>query len=233
MRSCANMAQILPRGRFPNDGMLASVQSTGQAANTASGVQCMESYIQGKKWDIILINFGIHGEHGVVVSRSARSSREWRCVADTWQHQYVPPKQYGANLQKIFEMGKAGLAPGGKLIWSSTTPIASNCTGCGEGTTTAHVVEYNAIALEVFHTVVAGTAIGVVNDLHAEVNRACGVNFTVCALQCYNNEHPSIPGAAFLGIKTAQTIAPFLNPREKSMVPAGGVRWTTMRTVVD
>ena len=53
------------------------------------------------------------------------------------------------------------------------------------------------------------------NDLHAEVNEVCGVNFTVCALQDYNNEHPSIQGAAFLGIKTAQTIAPFLNPRRK------------------
>jgi hypothetical protein len=177
--------------------MLASVQSTGQAANTASGVQCMESYIQGKKWDIILINFGIH---------------------DTWQHQYVPPKQYGENLERIFTMGKAGLAPGGKLIWSSTTPIASNCTGCGDGTTTAHVVEYNAIALQVFRQVTAGTTVGVVNDLHAEVNNVCGVNFTVCALQCYNNEHPSIPGAAFLGIKTAQTIAPFLNPSRAAVV---------------
>ena len=141
--------------------------------------------------DRSLINFGIH---------------------DTWVHEHVPPKQYGDNLERIFTMGKAGLAPGGKLIWSSTTPISSNCTGCGDGTTTDHVVEYNAIALEAFNKVV-GTTDGVVNDLHAEVNEVCGVNFKVCPLQDYNNEHPSIPGAAFLGIKTAQTIAPFLNPR--------------------
>ena len=55
---CQNSTEILPRGRFANDGMLASVQSTGQAANTASGVACMGSYIQQKKWDVILINFG-------------------------------------------------------------------------------------------------------------------------------------------------------------------------------
>ena len=54
--------------------MLASVQSTGQSGNTASGVECIGAYIQGKKWDVILINFGIH---------------------DTWRHQYVPPKAYG------------------------------------------------------------------------------------------------------------------------------------------
>eukprot|EP01047_Picozoa_sp_COSAG01_P018516 COSAG01_NODE_1005_length_12174_cov_40.917267_11_plen_108_part_00 len=90
--------------------MLASVQSTGQSANTASGVTCIKSYIQGKKWDVILINFGIH---------------------DTWEHQYVSPEQYGKNLQYIFREGLAGLAPHGKLIWSTTTPISSNCTGCG------------------------------------------------------------------------------------------------------
>ena len=169
--------------------MLASVQSTGQSANTASGVKCIKNYIQGKKWDIILINFGIH---------------------DTWVHQYVSPAVYGKNLEYIFSAGLAGLAPHGKLIWSSTTPISSNCTGCGDGTTMEHVVEYNAIALEVFQRVTANTSAGVVNDLHEEVNAVCGANFTSCSLQCYNNEHPSIPGAAFLGIKTAMTIAPFL-----------------------
>ena len=90
-----------------------------------------------------------------------------------------------------------------------------------------HVVEYNKIALEVFNAVVAGTTIGAVNDLHTEVNGACGVNFTSCALQDYNNEHPSIPGAAFLGIKTAQTIAPFLNPRRKDEKRTAVSRWKT------
>jgi len=52
---CLNATEILPRGRFPNDGMLASVQMTGQAANTASGVACIKDYIQGEKWDAILI----------------------------------------------------------------------------------------------------------------------------------------------------------------------------------
>ena len=214
---CLNATEILPRGRYPNDGMLASVQMTGQAANTASGVACIKDYIQGKKWDVILIvrmlllmvlvllllltlrcccsqNFGIH---------------------DTWVHQRVPPAQYGENLQKIFTEGLGGLAPGGKLIWSSTTPISSNCTGCGDGTTMQHVDEYNSIALDVFRRVTANTTSGVVNDLHEEVNSVCGVNFTSCALQCYNNEHPSIPGAAFLGVRTALTILPFLNPKRK------------------
>jgi hypothetical protein len=50
------------------------------------------------------------------------------------------------------------------------------------------------------------------------VNAVCGVNFTSCPLQCYNNEHPSIPGAAFLGIRTAMTIAPFLNPKRPAAV---------------
>ena len=48
---------------------------------------------------------------------------------------------YGKNLEYIFTAGLAGLAEGGKLIWSSTTPISSNCTGCGDGTTMEHVVD--------------------------------------------------------------------------------------------
>jgi hypothetical protein len=126
----------------------------------------------------------------------------------------VSPKDYGENLERIFSEGLGGLTAGGKLIWSSTTPISSNCTavGCGDGTTTAHVVEYNAIALEVFQRVTVNTGAGVVNDLHEEVNSVCGVNFTSCALQDYNGVHPSIAGAAFLGIRTAMTIAPFLHP---------------------
>ena len=118
-------------------------------------------------------------------------------------------------MERIFTVAKSGLTPTGKLIWSSTTPISSNCTGCGDGTTMDHVVEYNAIALETFNRVVANSTVGVVNDVHTEVNNVCGVNFTVCGLQSYNNEHPSVAGAAFLGIKTAQTIIPFLNPNKK------------------
>lgn len=38
------------------------------------------------------------------------------------------------------------------------------------------------------------------------------LHLAVCALQFYNNQHPSISGAAILGIKTAQTIALLLNP---------------------
>jgi hypothetical protein len=53
-------------------------------------------------------------------------------IHDTWVHQYVNPEQYGKNLELIFTAGLAGLArPHGKLVWSSTTPISSNCTGCG------------------------------------------------------------------------------------------------------
>ena len=57
---CLNNTEVLPRGRFPNDGMIASVQTTGQAANSASGVACIGSYLQGKQWDVISINFGVH-----------------------------------------------------------------------------------------------------------------------------------------------------------------------------
>lgn len=156
---------------------------------------CIGSYLAGKKWDLISVNFGIH---------------------DTWEHQYVPPKSYGENLVRIFTAAKAALTAGGKLIWTSTTPISSNCTGCGDGTTTAHVVEYNAIARTAFENVV-GPEIGLVNDLHGEVNAVCGVNFTVCNLQAYNNEHPSIAGAAFLGIKTAEIMLPYLAGRPPGM----------------
>ena len=76
------------------NSMLASVQSTGQAGNSASGAMCIGNYLAGKKWDVIVINFGIH---------------------DTWVHQYVPPKQYGENLERIFTAAK-GAVPFFKMV---------------------------------------------------------------------------------------------------------------------
>ena len=140
--------------------------------------------------------------------------RCWARFGASGVHQYVPPKQYGENLARIFSAARAALVPAtGRLMWTSTTPIATNCTGCGDGTTRDHVVEYNAVALAVFNEVIGTSGLGIVNDLHAGVNAACGVNFTVCSLQCYNNEHPSIAGAAFLGIMTARAMLPHLDPR--------------------
>merc|ERR1712194_83190 len=106
---------------------------------------------------------------------------------------------------------QAALVPGGKIVWTTTTPISSNLSSY-PGCTTAHGIEYNAIALDVF----GDKPDVVINDLHFAVNKVCGVNYTSCHLQNYNDVHPTIAGAAFLGIQTAQTIAKLINQKQYS-----------------
>ena len=84
--------------------------------------------------------------------------------------------------------------------------------GRGDNDGARHIVKCES--LEIFQLVTDGSGAGVINDLHEEVHAVCGVNFISCTLQDYNNEHASIPGAAFLGIRTAMAIA-----------KRAGVRW--------
>merc|ERR1711957_721171 len=105
------------------------------------------------------------------------------------------------------------IAPGGSVVWTSTTPIAQNCSHPGEagpcyGVQPECVAQYNEIALELL----GQEPSVVVNDLWAEVNAVCGVNFTSCSLQHFHDVHATAAGRQFTAIKTAQSIAPLLGP---------------------
>lgn len=133
----------------------------------------------------------------------------------SWAPQYVNATAYRANLETLYTAIHSSLAPNGKLIWTSTTPIATNCTvpstgkpGC-YGVAPACVAEYNQIAADVL----GGKPDVVVNDVFAAVNTACGVNFTTCSLQHEGDVHPSGPGRQFLAIELVAVAAPLLGPK--------------------
>lgn len=184
-----------------NNGPLAIVQHNGgwspakganeQASNSANGIKCIGDWTGGYKWDIISFNFGIH---------------------DCWAAQRVNETAYKANIAYIYSVASASLAPGGKVVWTSTTPIASNCGSASAprgpcyGVQPKCIVDYNAIALEVL----GGKPDVIVNDVYSAVIEVCGLGFETCSLQHEHDVHPSGPGKQFLAIELAATIAPFL-----------------------
>lgn len=55
---------------------------------------------------MISVNFGIH---------------------DCWSPQFVNATAYRANLETIYAAITQQLTPTGKMVWTSTTPIAADC----------------------------------------------------------------------------------------------------------
>eukprot|EP00039_Didymoeca_costata_P007220 m.97503 g.97503 ORF g.97503 m.97503 type:complete len:496 (+) comp13597_c0_seq2:101-1588(+) len=183
------------------NGALAVVQHNGgwapapganeQGSNSINGVNCINYWLGNETWDVVAFNFGIH---------------------DCWKQQFVNSTEYAKNLEIIYDAAHKSLTPQGKVVWTSTTPIAHNCslpnTGKGPcyGVQPDCVTEYNNIAL----ATLGSKPDLVINDLYSEVNHVCGLNFTTCSLQHPGDVHPSGPGREFLAIKTAATILPLL-----------------------
>jgi hypothetical protein len=103
------------------------------------------------------------------------------------------------------------------VVWTSTTPIATNCTnpehpkGC-YGVHPTCVTDYNAIAADVL----LGKPDVLANDVYTAVMGVCGEGFETCSLQHEYDVHPSGPGKQFLAIELATTIAPFLGKAAQS-----------------
>lgn len=185
-----SLAAVQHNGGWTADGATPEDQ---QAGSTTVGVKCIESWLGNKQWDAISFNFGIHD-----------------CEAAP---QFTKPDVYRANLESIARSARSGLKKGGTLIWTSTTPPPF--PEATDKASVACVNQRNAIAKEAllqFNVVV--------NDLHAEMNAACGINFTSCSLQLHgHNVHPTPVGRQFLAIKTASVIAPFLNVKGATFLP--------------
>jgi hypothetical protein len=121
-------------------------------------VKCIASWLGSPaasfKWDIISFNFGIH---------------------DCWcGPECVNATAYKSNLEYIYTAASAALAPGGKVVWTSTTPIAQNCSLHGPrgpcyGVQPACVANYNKIAFELL----ASKPDVLVNDVYNRVLDVC------------------------------------------------------------
>ena len=90
----------------------------------------------------------------------------------------VPKADYVANLAAIYKTASQALAPGGKILWVSTTPVPTgqNPAGtCGIAGTAFNgcVDDYNAAALQLL----ADKPDVAVLDLNGAVNNACSKGY--------------------------------------------------------
>ena len=205
--------QLLMRPGVPwrnGSGPLAAVQHNGntgsnQAGPTTNGVNCIKSWV-GKdyKWDVITMNFGIHD----CCPPKAN-------VAQTW---------YVKNLGVIYEAARAALAPGGKILWVSTTPVPTadgaapqpfTCGRSGPDFNTC-IDDYNAAAL----TLLGSKPDVKVLDLNGAVSAVCGKPYEACNLQLWHNVHFTTAGKQFCAVQVSHAIGPMLAPRWHTLCTA-------------
>ena len=108
---------------------------------TTRGLAQIEAWLktggEGKKWDIIHFNWGLHdlkymGKDGSNLADP--NSKE--------SHQQVPPAEYEKNIRKLVERLEKTAA---KLIWRNTTPVPKGAKGRVVGDS----AKYNKIAAKI------------------------------------------------------------------------------------
>jgi lysophospholipase L1-like esterase len=185
-------------------GKLATVQHNGgtgsnQAGPSTNGVACIGSWLgPGYLWDVITINFGIHD------CAPGGDGRPNGTI--------VPEAAYVQNLGDIYAKASKALAPGGKIVWVTTTPVSTSDPGVGFNTC---VDTYNAAALKLL----GAKSDVVVADLNAAVNKVCGKGYEDCNLQRWHNVHFTTAGKQFCAVEVANTVAPLLAPKWKTIFP--------------
>ena len=96
----------------------------------------------------------------------------------------VPLADYIRNLGVVYEAASRALAPGGRIVWVTTTPVpsgmpvSSTCGVSGAAFNTC-VDGYNGAALKLL----GPKPDVVVADLHSAVLDVCGVGYKTCNLQ--------------------------------------------------
>lgn len=127
----------------------------------------------------------------------------------------VPLDQYTSNLQKIFSVLHDHLAPGGTILWVSTTPVGTGAEApfAGKGppgwTSLGQCIQdYNAAAAKLL----AGTPNVEILDLHSAVSDVCGATYDECNLQLWSNVHFTTAGKQFCAVQVAAAVAPKLGP---------------------
>ena len=184
-------------------GPLAAVQHNGntgsnQAGPTTNGVHCIDSWVGTGKWDVITMNFGLHD-----------------CCLPK---ENVTQTQYVSNLGSIYRAARAALAPGGKILWVSTTPVSSQPGTCGRSGAAFNscIDDYNAAAV----ALLGGRPDIEVLDLNGAVSAVCGKPYKACNLQLWDNVHFTTAGKQFCAVQVAHAIGPMLAPRWHTLCTA-------------
>jgi acyl-CoA thioesterase-1 len=130
------------------------------AGDTGHGVQKLDAWLGGQKWDVIHFNFGLHDLKYLDASG--------KYVGPDQGKQVTLLPQYEANLRLIVERLKKTHA---KLIWASTTPVPEGSLGRVKD----DELKYNEVALRVMKELDVP-----VDDLHAVADKQLpkNVHFT-------------------------------------------------------
>jgi len=146
--------------------------------NTMLGLDNMEIWLRGEKWDLIHFNWGLHD-----IYRADKYNE-----SDVALDKAVLPRAYAQNLLELVARLKQTNA---KLIWATTTPVPVGALGFIPG----EEIKYNAIA----ETIMTKENVAI-NDLHAHILPRIGT------LQRRTNIHFHSEGSDFLAKKIADTI---------------------------
>lgn len=117
------------------------------AGPTTKGLARLEAWLEGRRWDVIHVNFGLHD-----LFREKQGGLPWSARAPR-----VEPDGYESNLRAIVRRLKA---TGAKVIVATTTPVPAGASRRTPGSERA----YNAAAQGV-----AAQEGAALNDLHAMV----------------------------------------------------------------
>jgi len=108
---------------------------------TTKGLTQIEAWLktggEGKKWDIIHFNWGLHD-----LKYMGKDGSNLADPNSKDSHQQVPPAEYEKNLRKLVERLEK---TGAKLIWRNTTPVPKG----SKGRVTGDSVKYNQIASKI------------------------------------------------------------------------------------
>ena len=107
---------------------------------TQLGLANLKTWLGNAKWDVIHFNFGIWDTH-LLDPKGHIIPEESNIASRTDIHQRTSPEQYRDNLTKLVETLEG---TGAKLIWASTTQIASRTGKRHEA-----ISELNKVAAEV------------------------------------------------------------------------------------
>lgn len=186
-------ARALLQKRSINSWHAGGWESGGQASNTVKGLACTNTTVAGNylnfsgTYDVIHFNYGLHD----LVDPGPGEGKE-----------HVSLAQYGMNLKTIY----GRLAARAKhVIWATTTPCPNVTTSMGR--TNDKVKAYNKQAMT--SLTAAAAAAGktlLVDDLFADIERACGSNYKSCPLQRPHNVHFEPEGDEFMAERVVASI---------------------------
>ena len=135
---------------------------------TSRGLEKIEQWLGGRRWDVIHFNFGLHDLKYI--------TDDGKLTAVTEGKIQIPLAKYRSNMTKLIRRLQKTNA---KLIWCSTTPVPAGAKGRIAG----DELKYNQVAKELITEFGADQFL--VNDLHSfanerleQIQRPANVHFT-------------------------------------------------------